>query len=69
MTSRVCGSNWLMIGEAASMPDPLTGNGVTSGMRHARPAVDAILAARAGDDIGHPRRRAYSRHVFRRPGR
>jgi len=34
-----------MVGEAASMPDPLTGNGVTSGIRHARHAIDAILAA------------------------
>ena len=54
VTARVCGSNWLMIGEAASMPDPLTGNGLTSGMRHARHAVDAILAAGAADDLDLP---------------
>ena len=39
VTTRVCGDNWFMVGEAASMPDPLTGNGVTSGIRHARHAV------------------------------
>ena len=30
-TMKVCGDNWFMVGEAAAMPDPLTGNGVTSG--------------------------------------
>jgi flavin-dependent dehydrogenase len=35
VTTKVCGANWMMVGEAASMPDPLTGNGVTSGIRHA----------------------------------
>jgi flavin-dependent dehydrogenase len=65
VTTRVCGANWLMIGEAASMPDPLTGNGVTSGMRHARHAVEAILAAGAGGQISPPRRRTYGQHVFR----
>ena len=53
-----------MVGESASMPDPLTGNGVTSGIRHARHAVDAILAAGTRQSRTR-RRRAYSRHVFR----
>ena len=65
VTSRVCGANWLMIGEAASMPDPLTGNGVTSGMRHARHAVEAILAAGGGEHISAARRRLYGQHVSR----
>ena len=45
VTTRVAGPNWFMAGEAASMPDPLTGNGLTSGIRHAQWATDAILAA------------------------
>ena len=65
VTEKVCGANWLMAGEAAAMPDPLTGNGLTSGIRHARHAVDAIRAAGDGDEIPPRRRRAYSRHVFR----
>jgi flavin-dependent dehydrogenase len=65
VTANVCGANWFMIGEAASMPDPLTGNGVTSGIRHARHAVDAILASDAGVEIPVKRRRAFSQHVFR----
>jgi 2-polyprenyl-6-methoxyphenol hydroxylase-like FAD-dependent oxidoreductase len=64
VTKTVCGDNWLMIGEAASMPDPLTGNGVTSGIRHARHATDAILAT-GSDQISARRRRFYTQHVFR----
>jgi 2-polyprenyl-6-methoxyphenol hydroxylase-like FAD-dependent oxidoreductase len=31
----VCGPNWVIIGEAASQSDPITGNGVTAALRHA----------------------------------
>lgn len=65
VTSRVCGDNWLMVGEAASMPDPLTGNGVTSGIRHARHACEAIRAAKDSDRLASPRRMMYERHVSR----
>lgn len=65
VVSRVCGPNWLLVGEAASMPDPLTGNGVTSGIRHARHATDAIRAGRATGEIPPRRQRVYGRHVFR----
>jgi flavin-dependent dehydrogenase len=65
VTTRVCGANWFMAGESASMPDPLTGNGLTSGIRHARHAVGAILAAGASPEIPKRLRRAYDRHVFR----
>jgi flavin-dependent dehydrogenase len=64
VTATVCGPNWLMIGEAASMPDPLTGNGVTSGIRHARHAVEAILGCPSGA-MSPSRQRRYSQHVFR----
>ena len=65
VTTRVCGDNWFMVGEAASMPDPLTGNGVTSGIRHARHASDAILVAEGCHRISAATRRTYSQHVFR----
>jgi flavin-dependent dehydrogenase len=65
VTSRVCGPNWMMVGEAASMPDPLTGNGVTSGMRHARYAAAAIVRARGQAEIAPADRRCFSRHVHR----
>ena len=64
VTQQVCGENWLMIGEAASMPDPLTGNGVTSGIRQARHATDAILTAGPEGISAHGRRR-YTQHVVR----
>ena len=65
VTTKVCGDNWLMIGEAAAMPDPLTGNGVTSGIRHARHASEAIVATGANDRLVDSRRRAYTQHVDR----
>jgi flavin-dependent dehydrogenase len=65
VTTRVCGDNWFMVGESASMPDPLTGNGVTSGIRHARHASDAILVTGGRDRISAATRRTYSQHVFR----
>ena len=65
VTSKVCGENWLMVGEAASMPDPLTGNGVTSGIRHARRACEAIRAAGTRDAFSRRQRQTYARHVFR----
>jgi flavin-dependent dehydrogenase len=63
VVTRVCGDNWFMVGEAASMPDPLTGNGVTSGIRHARHAADVIVAA--GDRVSERQRHRYTQHVLR----
>jgi hypothetical protein len=54
-----------MVGEAAAMPDPLTGNGVTSGIRHARHAADAIVAAGRADRLAGRRRQVYTQHVMR----
>ena len=65
VTTRVAGPNWFMAGEAASMPDPLTGNGLTSGIRHAQWATDEIRAAGSAAEIAPRRRRHYSRHVLR----
>jgi flavin-dependent dehydrogenase len=40
---RAAGSNWLIAGEAASMVDPITANGVTAALRHASEASSLIL--------------------------
>lgn len=40
---RVAGPNWLICGEAASMVDPITSNGVTAALRHAAEASSLIL--------------------------
>lgn len=63
--ARVCGDNWIMAGEAASMPDPLTGNGVTSAIRHARYVSEALGRARDAPALLARDRRAYTRHVRR----
>jgi flavin-dependent dehydrogenase len=39
---RVSGANWVIIGEAASQSDPITGNGVTAALRHANEAAALI---------------------------
>jgi flavin-dependent dehydrogenase len=41
---RITGPNWLVMGEAAAMVDPMTSNGVTAALRHA--AEGAALIAR-----------------------
>lgn len=65
VSDRVCGANWFMVGEAAAMPDPLTGNGVTSAMRHARYAAAAIAGAGDGATVPAGRRRTFHFHVQR----
>ena len=45
VSESACGANWLMIGESASLPDPLTANGVTACFRHARESTRLIQAA------------------------
>jgi flavin-dependent dehydrogenase len=42
----VCGPNWIIIGEAASQSDPITGNGVTAALRHAEEASALICRYR-----------------------
>lgn len=41
------GPNWLICGEAASMVDPITSNGVTAALRHAAEASSLILKYRS----------------------
>ena len=65
VTAQVCGANWLMVGEAAAMPDPLTGNGVTSGIRHARHAVETIRASGPRSVLDAGQRQRYTEHVVR----
>jgi flavin-dependent dehydrogenase len=50
---KVRGPNWLIVGEAASMVDPMTSNGVTAALRHASEA--AILIANSRNASRLPR--------------
>ncbi len=43
---KLAGPNWIVIGEAASMIDPMTSNGVTAALRQAREAVQLIVKSR-----------------------
>jgi flavin-dependent dehydrogenase len=43
---KVAGPNWIVIGEAASMIDPITSNGVTAALRQAAEAGDLIAKSR-----------------------
>jgi menaquinone-9 beta-reductase len=44
--TKLSGPNWLVVGEAASMVDPMTSNGVTAAMRHAVEASRLIAKYR-----------------------
>jgi flavin-dependent dehydrogenase len=44
--SRISGLNWIVVGEAAAMVDPMTANGVTAALRHAADASRLIIGSR-----------------------
>lgn len=62
--NRVCGPNWLIIGEAASLPDPITGNGVTAALRHAAEAARLICRFRTKQQISRWARATYNLRVL-----
>jgi menaquinone-9 beta-reductase len=45
------GANWLIAGEAASLVDPMTSNGVTAALRHAAEAAALVLKFRARGEL------------------
>ena len=55
-----CGPNWFMVGESASLPDPLTASGVTAAFRHAQESVAYISESAGRDTIPWRKRRAYN---------
>jgi hypothetical protein len=59
----VCGPNWLIVGEAASQSDPITGNGVTAALRHATEGSDLICKYQNRDSIPVLARAAYNLRV------
>jgi len=56
----VAGPNWVIAGEAASMVDPITSNGVTSALRHGDEASALIVAARGKSELPYFARNSYS---------
>ena len=59
----VCGPNWIIIGEAASQSDPITGNGVTAALRNAEEASALICRYRHRKIIPVLARTAYNLRV------
>jgi flavin-dependent dehydrogenase len=57
------GPNWLVVGEAASMVDPITSNGVTAALRHAQEASALILKYRKRTQLPLVARFCYSCRV------
>jgi flavin-dependent dehydrogenase len=59
----VCGTNWIIIGEAASQSDPITGNGVTAALRHAEEGTALIRRHHRRGTIPPLARAAYNLRV------
>jgi flavin-dependent dehydrogenase len=60
----VAGPNWLICGEAASMVDPITSNGVTAALRHAAEASVLISRYRAKGKLPFLARACYSSRIL-----
>jgi len=60
----VCGPNWIIVGEAASQSEPITGNGVTAALRHTAEASSLICKYRDQGRIPFPARAAYNMRVL-----
>ncbi len=60
----VCGPNWIIIGEAASQSDPITGNGVTAALRHAAESASLVCKYRERESIPALARVAYNIRVM-----
>ena len=60
----VTGPNWMIVGEAASLVDPVTSNGVSAALRHAEDASMLIVAARNRGALSRWGRGLYSLRVL-----
>jgi menaquinone-9 beta-reductase len=64
MHGGVAGPNWVIAGEAATMVDPMTANGVTAALRHAAEGSRLIIESRHRRRIPYLRAAMYSRRVL-----
>lgn len=60
-----CGPNWIIVGEAASLPDPLTANGLTAALRHASEGSRFILDSLERGELTARQRRVYNTNLKR----
>jgi menaquinone-9 beta-reductase len=61
--SNVAGPNWVVMGESASMVDPMTSNGVTAALRHAVEGSSLVIQSRFRHQLPFLARAMYSRRV------
>lgn len=59
----LAGPNWAIVGESASMVDPMTSNGVTAALRHAAEASSLIIRARQRGRMPYLARRMYNSRI------
>ena len=59
----LAGPNWLVVGEAASMVDPMTANGVTAALRHAGEACALIVRSGRRKRLPYVAAAMYSRRI------
>jgi flavin-dependent dehydrogenase len=59
----VAGPNWLIVGESASMVDPMTSNGVTAALRHSDEAASLLIKYRDRQRLPSLATAMYSRRV------
>jgi flavin-dependent dehydrogenase len=62
--AEAAGPNWIIAGEAASMVDPITANGVTAALRHAAEATTLVLKFRKRGEIPALSRALYSSRIL-----
>jgi flavin-dependent dehydrogenase len=62
--ARAAGPNWLVAGGNAAMVDPMTSNGVTAALRHAREASRLIIRFHERKSIPHLPASIYSQRVL-----
>jgi hypothetical protein len=60
---QACGPNWLIMGEAAALPDPITANGVTAALRHASEGVRFILTSWERGQFTSRQRKVYTANL------
>ena len=63
VSQRIVGTNWLMVGEAAALVDPLSSSGVSAAIRHGVEAAATIISAEGSPETRDRLLARYDRRV------
>lgn len=66
---KLSGDRFLLVGDAASLIDPFTGEGIGNAIRSGRVAADHIVQCFSAGDFSAGFNRAYDREIYRRMGK